>query len=190
MLGLKVSVILAACASMTVAVPTYKSNNSCGYNSFWYGPKNVCLPNGTKNKCNPPTDQSCGNWYWHKDFKYCVPSSPDYGDVGCSDGWKWDDGKYSCVPVPAPTPAPGPGQCKSTHFWWKTTCIPYGGDSAPSYAPNGLQCPQKWYWLPAGAAGRCAPRRPEYGSPEQGSPDCDSKYTWDSDNQYCKSKRY
>ncbi|CAE6472693.1 unnamed protein product [Rhizoctonia solani] len=184
MLGLKISAILAACASVAAAIPTYKSNSSCGYNSFWYGPKSVCLPNGTKDKCSPPANQSCGNWYWHKDLKYCVPASPDYGDAGCSDGWKWDDGKYSCVPIPPPAPVPGPGECNSSHFWWKTksTCLPYGGDSTPSYAPNGWKCPQKWYWR---SAGHCAPRKPEYESP-----DCDSKYNWDSDNLYCKPRRY
>ncbi|QRW22728.1 amidase [Rhizoctonia solani] len=128
MIGLKVTAILAACASVVVAVPTYKNNNSCDNNSFWYATKSICLPNGTKDKCNPPANQNCGHgvWYWHKDFRQCVPSSPNYGDVDCSNGWKWDDGKYSCVPAPAP--APGPDQCKPSHFWWKTksTCLPNG----------------------------------------------------------------
>ncbi|CAE6432794.1 unnamed protein product [Rhizoctonia solani] len=181
MLGLKVSTILAACTTVVVAVPTYKNNDSCGYNSFWYGPKSVCLGNGTKDKCNPPPQQNCGkNWYWHKDLKYCVPPSSNYGDAGCSDGWKWDDGKYSCVPAPEPTY----GQCNSSYFWWKTksTCLPYGGDSTPSYPPNGWQCPNKWYWH---SAGHCAPRKPDYGNP-----DCDNKYSWDNDNLCCKPKRY
>ncbi|KAF8674592.1 Amidase [Rhizoctonia solani] len=184
MIGLKVTAILAACASVVVAVPTYKNNNSCDNNSFWYATKSICLPNGTKDKCNPPANQNCGHgvWYWHKDFRQCVPSSPNYGDVDCSNGWKWDDGKYSCVPAPAP--APGPDQCKPSHFWWKTksTCLPNGGDYNSPQPPNGVQCPRKWYWL---SVGYCGPRTPDYGTP-----DCDSKYTWDNDKLCCQPKRY
>ncbi|KAJ1303837.1 hypothetical protein OPQ81_008258 [Rhizoctonia solani] len=139
MLGLKVAAILATCTSVVVAVPTFWDNNSCGYNSFWYNPKSVCLQNGTKDKCDPPPQQNCGkNWYWHKDLKYCVPPSSTYGDAGCADGWEWNETKYSCVPThssPSPGPGPGPGECDSSHFWWnpKSTCLPYGGTQTPSY---------------------------------------------------------
>ncbi|EUC55632.1 hypothetical protein RSOL_125660, partial [Rhizoctonia solani AG-3 Rhs1AP] len=183
MLGLKVSAVLAACASMVAAVPTYKQTDACGYNYFWFAPKGVCLWNGTKDKCDPPAQQNCGkNWYWHKSNKYCVPPTSSYGNAECNDGWNWDDSKYSCVP--APEPAPAPGQCNSTHFYWKTktTCLPYGGDSTPPSPPNGYQCPDKWYWR---SAGHCAPRKPDYGNP-----DCDNKYTWDKDNLYCTPRRY
>ncbi|CAE6518850.1 unnamed protein product [Rhizoctonia solani] len=184
MLGLKIFAILAVCTSVVVAVPTYKDNGSCGYNSFWYGPKSVCLWNGTKDKCNPPSQQNCGkNWYWHKELKYCVPPSPAYGDAGCSDGWKWDDSKYSCVPTYS-RPAPGPDQCNSSYFWWKpkSTCLPYGGNSTPAHPPNGWQCPNRWYWH---SAGHCAPRAPDYGNPG-----CDNKYSWDNDSLCCKPKVY
>ncbi|KAF8693091.1 hypothetical protein RHS03_08463, partial [Rhizoctonia solani] len=171
--GLKITAIAAVCASMVVAVPTHKNEDSCGHSSF-------C--NNDKDRCDPPKDRDCGKWYWHKKFKYCVPSSPTYGDAGCSDGWKWDDEDDSCVPTYSrPTP---PGQCNSSHFWWKSksTCLPYGGDSKPSNPPNGWNCPKKWYWH---SHGHCAPRKPDYGSPE-----CDRKYGWDNDDLCCKPNRY
>ncbi|KAF8728451.1 hypothetical protein RHS02_07927, partial [Rhizoctonia solani] len=180
--GLKITAIAAVCASMVVAVPTHKNEDSCGHSSFWYGRKSVCLPNNDKDRCDPPKDRDCGKWYWNKKFKYCVPSSPTYGDAGCSDGWKWDDEDDSCVPTYSrPTP---PGQCNSSHFWWKSksTCLPYGGDSKPSNPPNGWNCPKKWYWH---SRGHCAPRKPDYGSPE-----CDRKYGWDNDDLCCKPNRY
>ncbi|CAE6454754.1 unnamed protein product [Rhizoctonia solani] len=181
--GLKISAIIAACASMVVAVPTYKNNNSCDRDSFWYAPKSVCLPHGTKDKCNPPEDRECGKWYWNKNLNYCAPSSPSYGDAQCSDGWKWDDGEYSCVRTYS-RPSPPPGQCHRNHFWWKTksVCLPDGGDPKPSQPPNGDRCPKKWYYH---SQGYCAPPKSNHGDP-----DCEKNYNWDNDSLCCKAKRY
>ncbi|ELU37804.1 hypothetical protein AG1IA_08167 [Rhizoctonia solani AG-1 IA] len=41
MYGLKITAIAAVCASMVVAVPTHKNEDSCGHSSFWYGRKSV-----------------------------------------------------------------------------------------------------------------------------------------------------
>ncbi|KDN40910.1 hypothetical protein RSAG8_07778, partial [Rhizoctonia solani AG-8 WAC10335] len=182
MLGIKVSAVLAACASVAVAVPTHK-HDSCRHNHFWFAPKGHCLQIGYGDRYNPPPQQNCGrNWYWHKSYKYCVPSGPSYGDAGCGDGWNWDNGRYSCVP--AAHPSLGPGQCGPSYFWWrgKATCCPYGGDSTPSYPPTGYLCPDNWYWR---SDGYCAPRQPYSGSPA-----CNNKYNWDNDNFYCTNKGY
>ncbi|CUA74614.1 hypothetical protein RSOLAG22IIIB_05621 [Rhizoctonia solani] len=178
MVALKLAAALAACASAVTAVPTHGHKFRCDQKYFWFGPKSICLWIGIKNKCAPPAQQNCGrNWYWHQDYKYCVPSSPTYGDAGCNDGWIWDDNKYSCVP--ALPPAPAPGQCQSNNFYWglKSTCLPYGGDSNPPSPPYGSQCPDNWYWR---SAGHCAPRQPYYGNPE-----CSSQYSWNKDTLCC-----
>ncbi|CAE6455708.1 unnamed protein product [Rhizoctonia solani] len=184
MLGLKVSVVLAASAYTAMATPTTVANilprgrpsksGKCRPNEFFFEAKSLCLPNIGG---NPPHNFDCPrNWHWGPD-DYCIPLFKEAAEEKvCGPGQLWNEFKLYCK-AEKPTPA-GDG-CKGVpdKFIFESICLPLGGINTIEDPPENIACPRTKYWYKA----RCVPFFPS----DAGNKKCPQGYKWEERKSYC-----
>ncbi|KAJ2927174.1 hypothetical protein H1R20_g9958, partial [Candolleomyces eurysporus] len=105
---------LVALAQLAIATGIPSKPQNCKKNEFWYGDRNLCIPNGgSPGKPTPPKGVQCPtNWSWNGPKTCCLPNNkppPKPPVPQCPKGWVWWPILHKCLPVPKP-PTPHPPQ--------------------------------------------------------------------------------